>query len=181
MARVTRCETRILRGPRNELHRDQSRYSKNLHGHSSVSFPVEGSDASSRRKGCFCRISFEETIGQGVEETSASREFISECSPFSRPFLDSRQRRKKKKKRYEKRGGKKKKGDSEAKKERRSVRKGDGAIEALVSRRNANRRLVTSILMRDRFSPSAGQDPETNVTRPFRISDAIKILASFLP
>ena len=108
MARVTRCETRILRGPRNEVHRDESHYSKNLHGHSTVSFPVEGTDASSRRKGCFCRISFEETIGQGVEETSASREFISECSPFSRPFLGSRQQRKKKKKRYEKRGGKKK-------------------------------------------------------------------------
>ena len=71
--------------------------------------------------------------------------------------------------------------ERERERERKRERKRDGAIEALVSRRNANRRLVTSILMRDRFSPSAGQDPETNVTRPFRISDAIKILASFLP
>lgn len=42
---TTRCETRILRDPRTEVHRDELHYSKKLHGHSFVSFLVEGTCA----------------------------------------------------------------------------------------------------------------------------------------
>lgn len=50
MAQTTRCETRILRDPRTEVHRDELHYSKKLHGHSFVSFLlVEGTYATPRR------------------------------------------------------------------------------------------------------------------------------------
>lgn len=95
-----------------------------------------------------------------------------------------KQEKKKKKKGKKKKRGRKKRKRKEGKKETRGGERERGSEaekrrkETLVSRRNANRGLVTSILMREPFRPGRDRVKRTSETHPFDISDAIKIARS---
>lgn len=96
-----------------------------------------------------------------------------------------KQEKKKKKKGKKKKRGKKKKkeerrqkGDERRRKRERGSEAEKRRKETLVSRRNANRGLVTSILMREPFRPGRDRVKRTSETHPFDISDAIKIARS---